>query len=92
MVGLSCVLLFFDRTLQRADRRLQDFDGGFIGQSVSQALGSNQGSQSRVTWTVIPATNFPGGPQQLLEAVRNEHIWTAVASKLSTVPVTSFGS
>ncbi|KAJ2921996.1 hypothetical protein H1R20_g15099, partial [Candolleomyces eurysporus] len=56
-----------------------DFDGGFIGQSVSQALGSNQGSQSRVTWTVISATNFPGGPQQLSDAVRNEEIWTAVA-------------
>ncbi|KAJ2922000.1 hypothetical protein H1R20_g15095, partial [Candolleomyces eurysporus] len=58
---------------------LQDFDGGFIGQSVSQALGSNQASQSRVTWTVISATNFPGGPQQLSDAVRNEEIWTAVA-------------
>ncbi|KAJ2917992.1 hypothetical protein MD484_g2452, partial [Candolleomyces efflorescens] len=56
-----------------------DFDGGFVGQSVSQALASNAGSQSRVSWTVIPATNFPGGPQELLEAVRDEQIWTAVA-------------
>ncbi|KAJ2923986.1 hypothetical protein H1R20_g13109, partial [Candolleomyces eurysporus] len=56
-----------------------DFDGGLIGQTVSQALGSNQGGQSRVTWTVIPATDFPGGPQQLSDAVRDEHIWTAVS-------------
>ena len=54
-----------------------------IGQSVSQALGANQGSQSRVTWTIVPATNFPGGPQELADAVRNEQIWTAVASELS---------
>ncbi|KAJ2917965.1 hypothetical protein MD484_g2461, partial [Candolleomyces efflorescens] len=56
-----------------------DFDGGLIGQTVSQALGSNQGGQSRVTWTVIPAANFPGGPQELSDAVRDEHIWTAVS-------------
>ncbi|KAJ2917989.1 hypothetical protein MD484_g2447, partial [Candolleomyces efflorescens] len=56
-----------------------DFDGGMIGESVSQALGANQGSQSRVTWTIVPATNFPGGPQELADAVRNEQIWTAVA-------------
>lgn len=55
-----------------------DFDGAFIGQRVSEALVSNQGP-SRMSWSVIPASEFPGGPVQLAEAIRHEDAWAAIA-------------
>ncbi|TEB38305.1 hypothetical protein FA13DRAFT_1786108 [Coprinellus micaceus] len=56
-----------------------DFDGGLVGQSVSQALGSNQGS-GKVTWEVIPASRFPGGIEDLAQALRHEDSWTAISN------------
>ncbi|KDR66503.1 hypothetical protein GALMADRAFT_80808 [Galerina marginata CBS 339.88] len=54
-----------------------DFDGGLIGQNVAQALTSQSGP-SKVTWTVIPASQFPGGPSEVGAAVLEEHTWTAI--------------
>ncbi|KAF6761280.1 hypothetical protein DFP72DRAFT_1090248 [Ephemerocybe angulata] len=55
-----------------------DFDGGAIGQTVSQALVSNQGP-GKVEWTVVPAANFPGGVEDLAHAVRHEDVWVAIS-------------
>jgi len=57
----------------------KDFDGGLIGQGVVQAL-STQPSASKITWTVLPASQFPGGPQEVGAAVLEEHTWVAVIS------------
>lgn len=57
----------------------QDFDGGMVGQQVAQSLGSNVGP-SKVTWSVIPASQVAGGLDELAILVREEHTWVAVAS------------
>jgi len=54
-----------------------DFDGGFIGQDVVQAL-SVQPNASKITWTVVPASQFPGGVHEVGTAVREEHTWVAI--------------
>ncbi|KAF9484292.1 hypothetical protein BDN70DRAFT_989742 [Pholiota conissans] len=54
-----------------------DFDGGLIGQTVSTALSAPSGV-SKVTWTVVPASQFPGGAQEVGAAVLEEHTWAAV--------------
>jgi len=57
----------------------QDFDGGMVGQQVAQSLGSNRGP-SKVTWSVIPASQVAGGLDELAILVREERTWVAVAS------------
>ncbi|KIM36235.1 hypothetical protein M413DRAFT_31832 [Hebeloma cylindrosporum] len=54
-----------------------DFDGGLIGQSVVQALSAQPGA-SKVTWTVVPASQFPGGAHEVGAAVLEEHTWVAI--------------
>lgn len=57
-----------------------DFDGGLVGQTVVQALTSQQVSQmGKVTWTAIPANQFPNGLGELGEAVMEERTWAAIA-------------
>jgi hypothetical protein len=51
-----------------------------VGQIVSQGLASNQGL-GKITWEVLPASAFPGGPEELAQAVRHEDAWTAVSSR-----------
>jgi len=58
---------------------LKDFDGGLIGQGVVQAL-SAQPSASRVTWSVVPSSQFPGGVHEVRAAVLEEHTWVAITS------------
>jgi len=53
---------------------LKDFDGGRIGQAVTQAVLQNQGA-GKITWEVKPASAFPGGQLSILEAIRNEDVW-----------------
>ncbi|KAG6865536.1 hypothetical protein C0991_001729 [Blastosporella zonata] len=66
-----------------------DFDGGFIGQTFAEALTSEQlspfigGSEGGVTWTAVPASQFPGGLDELVNAVREEQTWAAIASASS---------
>ncbi|KIK00498.1 hypothetical protein K443DRAFT_679145 [Laccaria amethystina LaAM-08-1] len=55
-----------------------DFDGGLVGQKVAQSLGSDVGP-SKVTWSVIPASQVAGGLDELATLVREEHTWVAVA-------------
>ncbi|GLB45512.1 putative protein of unknown function (DUF3533) [Lyophyllum shimeji] len=57
-----------------------DFDGGLVGQTVVQALTSQQVSQAgKVTWSAVPASQFPSGLGQLGEAVLEERTWVAIA-------------
>ena len=51
-----------------------------MGRTVSQALASNQGP-GKITWDVLPASGFPGGPEELAQAIRHEDAWTAVSSR-----------
>ncbi|KAF8073458.1 hypothetical protein FPV67DRAFT_1736907, partial [Lyophyllum atratum] len=58
-----------------------DFDGGLVGQTVVQALTSQQVSQmGKVTWTAIPASQFQNGLGELGDAVVEEKTWAAVAT------------
>lgn len=69
----------------------QDFDGGLVGQTVSEALTSNQFQGfSKVTWEVVPASRFSGGPDELANAIRHEDAWTAVSSACLSPHRTAF--
>lgn len=62
---------------------MQDFDGGVIGKSVVDIL-NQPSSASKVSWSVIPASNFPGGPSEVGASVLEEHTWVAITSCVST--------
>ena len=66
-------------TSVNVDLSLKDFDGGLIGQGVVQALSAQTGA-SKVTWTVVPASQFPGGVHEVGAAVLEEHTWVAIIS------------
>ncbi|KAJ7812650.1 hypothetical protein B0H14DRAFT_2523275 [Mycena olivaceomarginata] len=55
-----------------------DFDGGAVGQSVSNALISINAGTSGIAWQVVPASQFPGGISQLQNAIVQEKTWYAV--------------
>ncbi|KAF7298492.1 DUF3533 domain-containing protein [Mycena kentingensis (nom. inval.)] len=55
-----------------------DFDGGLVGQSVAQALSAIEPTSSSVSWTVVPASQFPGGVAQIEDAVVKEKTWYAL--------------
>ncbi|KAJ7154103.1 hypothetical protein C8R46DRAFT_1006043 [Mycena filopes] len=54
-----------------------DFDGGAVGQAVSNALSSVQ--TNAIVWEVVSASAFPEGISQLQDAVLQERTWYAVA-------------
>ncbi|KAG6844444.1 hypothetical protein H0H87_006898 [Tephrocybe sp. NHM501043] len=57
-----------------------DFDGGLIGQTVAEALSSEQVSaMGKVTWSVVPAAQFPDGLDSVANDVREEKTWAAIA-------------
>lgn len=58
---------------------MKDFDGGFIGNGVAQAL-STPSPLSKVTWTVLPASKFPGGAAEVGAAVLEEGAWLSIIS------------
>ncbi|KAJ7073742.1 hypothetical protein C8F01DRAFT_1075468 [Mycena amicta] len=55
-----------------------DFDGGLVGQTVSHALSSIVPTSGGVSWTVVPASRFPGGLAELENAIVDEKTWYAV--------------
>ncbi|KAG6845497.1 hypothetical protein H0H87_008394 [Tephrocybe sp. NHM501043] len=55
-----------------------DFDGGMVGQVVAGHLASAS-SATKVALTAVPSVNFPGGPNDLANAVVEQHTWVAVA-------------
>ncbi|KAF5328427.1 hypothetical protein D9619_013291 [Psilocybe cf. subviscida] len=54
-----------------------DFDNGDIGRTVTHALTSSA-SNSKIAWTVLPASAFPGGAAQVAGMVLEEKTWVAV--------------
>lgn len=75
MAGLSCVP---DHSTTVSTLILvQDFDGGLVGSTLSQAL-SQSSSLSKVSWEVKPASMFPRGVVDVVEAVRNQETWVAL--------------
>ncbi|KAJ7739611.1 hypothetical protein B0H16DRAFT_1891055 [Mycena metata] len=56
-----------------------DFDGGAVGQAVSSAFSSLDSGTNGITWEVVSATQFPGGINQLRNAIVQEEIWYAIA-------------
>lgn len=57
--------------------KIQDFDGGVVGQEVTQGLRSQT---NLITWSVVPAAGFPSGVQDVAHAVMEQHTWVAVTS------------
>jgi len=64
----------------------QDFDNSHIGQTVIEGLVPARGT---ITWTVVPAANFPDGVADLANAVVEERCWVAVASAFTSSFVAS---
>nr|GAT60486.1 predicted protein [Mycena chlorophos] len=56
-----------------------DFDGGEIGAVVTNALAQLPVTEGGIQWTVLNASSFPGGVDQLSQAVLNEEVWYAMA-------------
>ncbi|KAG6830598.1 hypothetical protein H0H92_015879 [Tricholoma furcatifolium] len=54
-----------------------DFDGGIVGQYVSQQL-ITASSTTKVTFTAQPSSKYPGGPDDLANDVVNQRTWVAV--------------
>ncbi|KAJ7453011.1 hypothetical protein B0H11DRAFT_2326857, partial [Mycena galericulata] len=52
-----------------------DFDGGFVGQGVAQALSAIPPGTLGIVWEVVPASQFPGGVAQLEDAIVREDTW-----------------
>ncbi|KAF8991980.1 hypothetical protein BDQ17DRAFT_1223012, partial [Cyathus striatus] len=55
-----------------------NFDGGAIGQAVTDAL-TAQSASSHIAWKMVDASAYPGGWEQLGSAVKDEHTWVAIA-------------
>lgn len=58
----------------------QDFDGGFVGQQVSQALSSMDPGGNGIYWEVVPASQFPNGIAELEDAIVDEKTWYGFTS------------
>ncbi|KAJ6553031.1 hypothetical protein B0H19DRAFT_950003 [Mycena capillaripes] len=56
-----------------------DFDGGQVGQNVAQALSAIPPGSSGISWSIIPASQFPGGVIQLEDAITRENTWYGLA-------------
>ncbi|KAJ3570610.1 hypothetical protein NP233_g4289 [Leucocoprinus birnbaumii] len=54
-----------------------DFDGGVVGQAVTTGL-SAPNPLSFVTWSVMPASQFPGGVDEVVNQVLDYKTWIAV--------------
>ena len=55
-----------------------DFDGGAMGQVVQAAAMNSTGPRNTISWSVIPASRFPGGPSDVARAVVDEECWVAI--------------
>ncbi|OAX42269.1 hypothetical protein K503DRAFT_375112 [Rhizopogon vinicolor AM-OR11-026] len=54
-----------------------DFDGGEIGQAVTQAF-QNISSPQQVSWVIVDAAQFPNGPDDVAQALLDHRCWVAV--------------
>ena len=55
-----------------------------MGRTVSQGLNATS-DLSKVTWTAVDASNFPGGASELVHAVTQQKTWVAIASWVFTL-------
>ncbi|KAF7798861.1 hypothetical protein EIP86_010088 [Pleurotus ostreatoroseus] len=55
-----------------------DFDGGSIGSIVTQAYLNATGPQEQLSYYTVPASSFPNGESDVVNAVLNEECWLAV--------------
>lgn len=62
---------------------MQDFDGGFVGQGVAQALSAIDPGELGIYWQVLPASQFPNGATQLEDAIVREDTWYGFTSAFS---------
>jgi hypothetical protein len=60
-----------------------------VGQAVVQGL-LNASSISRVTWTPVNASEFPGGQSQVGDALIQQKTWVAVIGEISLLPPCNF--
>lgn len=65
-------------------RIVQDFDGGQVGQFVTQSFMNATGPKDAMSWYVKPASDFPSGTSELANMVHNEKAWAIVASTRPT--------
>jgi hypothetical protein len=56
-----------------------DFDGGEIGSAVTEAFLNASGPKEKITWSVVPAANFPRGAADLRASIHDERAWAIVA-------------
>ncbi|KAG1775322.1 hypothetical protein EV702DRAFT_973142 [Suillus placidus] len=54
-----------------------DFDGGEIGQAVTQAF-KNITSPQQMSWLILDAAQFYGGPDEVAQALLDHRCWAAV--------------
>lgn len=59
---------------------MQDFDGGIVGQTVTQVFLDNTGLPTQLSWFVVPASQFPGGVEEVSDAIAQNKAWAAVTS------------
>jgi hypothetical protein len=55
-----------------------DFDNGPIGHTITSAIPQIPFDPTKVTWVIKSASDFPGGPQDLANAVHEQDVWFAV--------------
>lgn len=58
----------------------QDFDGGLIGSTITQAYLNNTGQKEQISWYVVPPSEFPNGESDIADAIVNERAWAAITS------------
>ncbi|PPQ98228.1 hypothetical protein CVT26_003398 [Gymnopilus dilepis] len=54
-----------------------NFDGGTIGQRVLSDLSAASGRS--IHWQEVPSSNFPNGPNDLINAMKDNQAWVAVS-------------
>ena len=60
---------------------IQDFDGGTIGSSVTQAYLNVTGPKEQISWYSVPTSQFPNGESDIPDEIINERAWVAIVSE-----------
>ena len=60
--------------------RLQDLDGGSIGQTVAQTFIGGSGPATKMTWTMAPSNLNLTTREQFEDALVEEKTWAIIAS------------
>lgn len=60
---------------------LQNFDNDSIGEAVLNGLLASS-KNTKISWTVVPASQYPDGPGHVAHDILNEKAWVAVVGEL----------